>query len=154
MTSGTTDFIARSRSALADETLQYALTKARAVREKSLKHLEVYLAYFEQQVQAAGGQVHWAETPEHLSRIVIEICRKSGARTVTKGKSMVGEEAHLNRALEQAWQALGIASGSGARAVHLITGPSRTADVEQTLQVGAHGPRELLVVMSGCHVAR
>jgi hypothetical protein len=29
------------------------------------------------------------------------------------------------------------------RALHLIGGPSRTADVEQTLQVGAHGPRRV-----------
>jgi len=29
------------------------------------------------------------------------------------------------------------------RALHLISGPSRTADVEQTLQVGAHGPRRV-----------
>ncbi|MCK9503858.1 MAG: lactate utilization protein [Porticoccaceae bacterium] len=29
------------------------------------------------------------------------------------------------------------------RALHLISGPSRTADVEQTLQVGAHGPKRV-----------
>jgi len=29
------------------------------------------------------------------------------------------------------------------RALNLISGPSRTADVEQTLQVGAHGPRRV-----------
>lgn len=32
------------------------------------------------------------------------------------------------------------------RSINLITGPSRTADVEQTLQLGAHGPRKVLVV--------
>lgn len=34
-----------------------------------------------------------------------------------------------------------------SRAVHLITGPSRTADVEQQIQVGAHGPREVFVLL-------
>lgn len=34
-----------------------------------------------------------------------------------------------------------------SRAVHLMTGPSRTADVEQTIQIGAHGPRQLTIVI-------
>jgi len=32
------------------------------------------------------------------------------------------------------------------RAVNFVTGPSKTADVEQTLQIGAHGPRRLHVM--------
>ena len=41
---------------------------------------------------------------------------------------------------EQLWQQL---QSPRQRALHLISGPSRTADVEQTLQVGAHGPRRV-----------
>jgi L-lactate dehydrogenase complex protein LldG len=41
--------------------------------------------------------------------------------------------------------------GAGAmpRAVNLITGPSRSADIEQTLILGAHGPRKLHVIVVG-----
>jgi L-lactate dehydrogenase complex protein LldG len=35
------------------------------------------------------------------------------------------------------------------RAINLITGPSRTADIEQTLILGAHGPRRLHVILVG-----
>lgn len=41
--------------------------------------------------------------------------------------------------------------GAGAmpRTVNMITGPSRSADVEQTLLLGAHGPRSLHVIVVG-----
>jgi L-lactate dehydrogenase complex protein LldG len=35
------------------------------------------------------------------------------------------------------------------RAVNMITGPSRSADIEQTLILGAHGPRKLHVILVG-----
>ncbi len=33
------------------------------------------------------------------------------------------------------------------RTVNLISGPSRTADIEQTIALGAHGPRQLCVII-------
>ena len=33
------------------------------------------------------------------------------------------------------------------RAVNFISGPSRTADIEQTIQLGAHGPRHLWIFL-------
>ncbi|TCK07413.1 LutC/YkgG family protein [Marinobacterium mangrovicola] len=49
---------------------------------------------------------------------------------------------------EDAWQMLRQATGgSMPRTVNLITGPSRSADIEQKLQMGAHGPRRLVIFL-------
>ena len=39
------------------------------------------------------------------------------------------------------------ASKSGLWACHCVSGPSRTADIEQTLHMGAHGPKELFILL-------
>ena len=51
--------------------------------------------------------------------------------------------------LEDVWPRLRKAHPRMPRTVNLITGPSKTADVEQTLQEGAHGPRRLHVILIG-----
>lgn len=49
---------------------------------------------------------------------------------------------------EEAWQKLRAATGGSLpRTVNLITGPSRSADIEQKLQMGAHGPRQLVIFL-------
>ncbi len=39
--------------------------------------------------------------------------------------------------------------GEAPRTLNFITGPSRSADIEQTLLLGAHGPRRLHIVVVG-----
>lgn len=50
---------------------------------------------------------------------------------------------------EDAWQRLRAELGPGVmpRAVNMVTGPSRTGDIEQTILLGAHGPRRLHVLL-------
>ena len=52
-------------------------------------------------------------------------------------------------AYEEAWDLLRAELGGMPRNVMLVTGPSRSADIEQTLELGAHGPRRLHVVLVG-----
>ena len=52
---------------------------------------------------------------------------------------------------EEAWDRVRAIYGQGTlpRTVNLISGPSRTADIEQTIVRGAHGPSRLLVLILG-----
>lgn len=64
---------------------------------------------------------------------------------------VVLREAAVVGAYEEAWDRLREVHGAGTmpRNVMLVTGPSRSADIEQTLELGAHGPRRLCVVLVG-----
>ncbi|HEX2116796.1 MAG TPA: LutB/LldF family L-lactate oxidation iron-sulfur protein [Alphaproteobacteria bacterium] len=70
--------------------------RAKAIKDHTLAHLDWYLERFEKNCTAAGGHVHWCRNAEEARRTVLEICRKLHARTVTKGKSMIGEEIAIN----------------------------------------------------------
>ncbi|WP_027859437.1 LutC/YkgG family protein [Marinobacterium jannaschii] len=49
---------------------------------------------------------------------------------------------------EDAWKKLRAVHGEKMpRTVNMITGPSRSADIEQRLQMGAHGPRTLVILL-------
>jgi L-lactate dehydrogenase complex protein LldG len=63
---------------------------------------------------------------------------------VVDAKDVVGDYETLWRRLREKF-----GGGTMPRTVNLITGPSRSADIEQTLILGAHGPRRLHVLMVG-----
>lgn len=58
------------------------------------------------------------------------------------------EEACLTDSLAETIRVQGWANGMPTNAV-LVSGPSKTADIEQTLAYGVHGPKELIVLLIG-----
>ncbi|MCC7016263.1 MAG: iron-sulfur cluster-binding protein [Rhodospirillales bacterium] len=126
MDSSARRFENNARAALATPTLQAALAKladgfpsrrreaagrlpefdelrdaARAIKDHVLDHLDVYLETFERRVVENGGEVHWCRDAEEARQTILEICRRAGARTVTKSKTMIGEEIAINDHLER-----------------------------------------------------
>jgi L-lactate dehydrogenase complex protein LldF len=117
-------FVDNAHRALADETLQQALGHVRVnfiekrrqavealpefedlrragreLRDRVLADLDTYLLAFEAKVLEQGGQVHWCADAEAARNKILEICREAGARRVTKGKTMIGEEIGINEFL-------------------------------------------------------
>jgi L-lactate dehydrogenase complex protein LldF len=72
---------------------------AKHIKDHTLANLDFYLETFAANVERAGGQVHWCATAEEARAAVLAICRSVGARSATKGKSMVSEEIGLNEFL-------------------------------------------------------
>lgn len=60
---------------------------------------------------------------------------------------VVLQESDIHGNYETVWQTLLKLDGGLGRTVNWITGPSRTADIEQTMLLGAHGPRKLVILL-------
>ena len=120
------DFYANVDKALIDKTLQKALRKTSIgfpmLRAKAIKalpefdtlrddavtlkndvldNLDYYLERFEAKAKENGGQVHWCQDTQEANETVLKICQAANAKTVTKGKSMIGEEMGVNEYLEE-----------------------------------------------------
>jgi len=46
-------------------------------------------------------------------------------------------------------EALAVLAADPPRNVSFLSGPSRTGDIEQTLTIGAHGPRKAIALLLG-----
>ena len=95
-------FIARRAAAVAAlPEFEQLRDIARDIKNHTLANLDFYLEAYEAKVLEAGGKVHWCADAEEARDAVLAICQAAGARTVTKGKSMIGEEIAINDHLEQ-----------------------------------------------------
>jgi L-lactate dehydrogenase complex protein LldF len=96
-----TGFVQKRRT-VADKLPEFEALRdsARDIKNHTLAHLDLYLEEYERKATAAGAKVHFAVDAEAARRTILDICQQAGARTCTKGKSMVAEEIDLNAWLE------------------------------------------------------
>ncbi|GAA1771169.1 LutB/LldF family L-lactate oxidation iron-sulfur protein [Streptomonospora arabica] len=74
----------------------------KAIKDRTLRHLDGYLEQLDEAVTAAGGRVHWAADADEANEIVTGLVRATGESDVVKVKSMATQEIELNEALAQA----------------------------------------------------
>ena len=74
---------------------------ASQIKKHTVTHLADYLEQFEQAATNNGVQVHWAKDAAEYNQIVYDILQQHGVKKVVKSKSMLTEECHLNKHLEQ-----------------------------------------------------
>jgi L-lactate dehydrogenase complex protein LldF len=75
---------------------------ARAIRQRALDDLDVWLTIFDENARARGATVLYAQTPAEINALVLEIARRHDVRKIIKSKSMVSEESALDHAIEAA----------------------------------------------------
>ena len=76
--------------------------QAAEAKRRALRKLPDLLETAERNLIANGWGVEWAEDAAQANRLVLEIARRHGVKTITKSKSMLTEELGLNHALEAA----------------------------------------------------
>lgn len=81
--------------------LNHAREMAKNVKWRAIETLDQQLELFERHFTERGGKVIWAEDAQQATDAILKICREKQCKTLVKSKSMVTEEIHLNRMLEQ-----------------------------------------------------
>jgi L-lactate dehydrogenase complex protein LldF len=97
-----TQTIRRKRAVAVEEMPDWEELReaGRALKSRTMRHLDDYLLELEESVKKAGGQVHWARDGEEANRIITEIARGHDAEEVVKVKSIATDETKLNEHLE------------------------------------------------------
>jgi L-lactate dehydrogenase complex protein LldF len=97
-----TQTIRRKRAVAVEEMPDWEQLReaGRALKSRTMRHLDDYLLELEESVNKAGGQVHWARDGEEANRTIAEIVRDHDAEEVVKVKSIATDETKLNEHLE------------------------------------------------------
>jgi L-lactate dehydrogenase complex protein LldF len=78
-----------------------AREKAKNIKWKAIENLDKMLESFEAKIAKRGAQVIWAEDAKQALEEIGKICAEKNCKTLVKSKSMVTEEIHLNKFLEE-----------------------------------------------------
>jgi len=99
-----TQAIRAKRAKVVQELPDWELLReaGRAIKDRTLRHLESYLLQLEAAVTHAGGLVHWARNAAEANQIIAGIVTGHGAKEVVKIKSLTTDEIGLNEALGRA----------------------------------------------------
>ena len=81
--------------------LELARERAKNLKWRALESLDASLESFETEITKRGAQVIWAEDAAQALNEIKKICEAKNCRTLVKSKSMVTEEIHLNKFLEE-----------------------------------------------------
>ena len=155
-----TEFRERIRTSLANPTLQIALDanaerrvngrinvlatlrnwrekrqQAYGIRAEVIEHLDEFLAGFIRKATENGISLHRAKDAEEAIRIILEIVKDSTHREK--------KEAFVSHGILPGKEVLVAKSKSAV----VITGPSRTGDIEMSLTISMHGPGEVHVFL-------
>src|SRR6476620_1119537 len=82
--------------------LMTARERAKNTKWRAIENLDAYLEEFEKKISLRGAQVFWAEDADEAVNQILEICKTKNCKTLVKSKSMVTEEIHLNKHLQEA----------------------------------------------------
>jgi L-lactate dehydrogenase complex protein LldF len=82
-------------------SLNLAREKAKNIKWKAIENLDKMLESFEAKITRRGAKVIWAEDAHQALEEIGKICAAKKCKTLVKSKSMVTEEIHLNKFLEE-----------------------------------------------------
>jgi len=78
-----------------------AREKAKNIKWKAIENLDKMLESFEAKIIERGAKVIWAEDAKQALEEIGKICAEKNCKTLVKSKSMVTEEIHLNKFLQE-----------------------------------------------------
>jgi L-lactate dehydrogenase complex protein LldG len=119
--------------------------------DKPLLAFEARRAQATDAVSVQHGYAGIAETGTLM--LPSDAARPTTLNILAETEIVVLRASRIHGAYEEAWDTLRrertdpVTGGFMPRNVMLVTGPSRSADIEQTLELGAHGPRRLHIIL-------